>query len=174
MWTGRFAIVGPDGTTVPPSNTTQPDGSDIPWGIGMLVAPSFPGSPPPSTAPSGQIDASGSSDTSDTSTSVSSEGSSNATEGLGASSPSSTGTSSSSSSSVPTVAGPLPGEMTPSVGSSTSLPQPSSQPDQSPTTNSTASPKTNQNSAISATHAYSILAFIPMLVSTSILGVNLF
>lgn len=178
MWTGRFSIVGSDGTTVPPSNATQPDGSNIPWGTGMLVAPSFPGSPPPSTAPSGQIDASGASGSAGTSSSVSSStGSSNSTEGLSASSSSSSSpsTSSSSSPSVPTITGPLPGESTPSAGGSSSSPQPSSQPDQTPTTNSTAPPSTtSQSSAISAIHTYPILALVPMLVSTSILGANLF
>jgi len=36
-WTTRFAIASSSGQTTPPTNKTQPDGSSIPWGTGMLV-----------------------------------------------------------------------------------------------------------------------------------------
>jgi len=36
-WTTRFAIASSSGQTTPPPNSTQPDGSSIPWGTGMLV-----------------------------------------------------------------------------------------------------------------------------------------
>jgi len=36
-WTTRFAIASSSGQTTPPTNKTQPDGSNIPWGTGMLV-----------------------------------------------------------------------------------------------------------------------------------------
>ncbi|KAL0075776.1 hypothetical protein J3Q64DRAFT_1774010 [Phycomyces blakesleeanus] len=36
-WTTRFAIVGPDNIQQKPENTLQPDGQNIPWGIGKLV-----------------------------------------------------------------------------------------------------------------------------------------
>ncbi|KAK7440406.1 hypothetical protein VKT23_017044 [Stygiomarasmius scandens] len=39
-WTTRFTIAGADGSTSEPSNSTQPDGSAIPWGTGALVDPS--------------------------------------------------------------------------------------------------------------------------------------
>ncbi|KAI8391502.1 uncharacterized protein BYT42DRAFT_557082 [Radiomyces spectabilis] len=35
-WTTRFAITGADGQQVEPPNKTQPDGEDIPWGVGSL------------------------------------------------------------------------------------------------------------------------------------------
>jgi hypothetical protein len=37
--TGRFAIATSSGLTTPPANSTQPDGTDIPWGTGELVNP---------------------------------------------------------------------------------------------------------------------------------------
>ncbi|KAI0751576.1 hypothetical protein C8Q80DRAFT_585163 [Daedaleopsis nitida] len=40
MWTTRFTIAGADGSTVPPENDTEPDGQNIPWGVGALVDPS--------------------------------------------------------------------------------------------------------------------------------------
>ncbi|KAF8585409.1 hypothetical protein K439DRAFT_1343454 [Ramaria rubella] len=58
-WTGRFAISDGSGNTTPPPNGTQPDGSNIPWGLGQFVNAGA-GSPPPPTAPSGQIDGSNS------------------------------------------------------------------------------------------------------------------
>lgn len=36
-WTGRFAIADASGSTTPAANATQPDGEQIPWGIGKLV-----------------------------------------------------------------------------------------------------------------------------------------
>ncbi|KAL6300853.1 hypothetical protein BKA93DRAFT_902666 [Sparassis latifolia] len=39
-WTGRFAIADSSGKRVPAANSTQPDGSAIPWGIGALTGPS--------------------------------------------------------------------------------------------------------------------------------------
>ncbi|KAI9440836.1 hypothetical protein H4582DRAFT_1811769 [Lactarius indigo] len=39
-WTGRFAIVDSTGTTVPPPNSVQPNGQQIPWGTGALADPS--------------------------------------------------------------------------------------------------------------------------------------
>jgi len=47
--TGRFAIASSTGVTTPPTNSTQPDGSLIPWGTGALVNPSD-AVPPPSFA----------------------------------------------------------------------------------------------------------------------------
>ena len=38
LWTGRFAIAFPNGTTVAAPNITQPDGENIPWGNGALVS----------------------------------------------------------------------------------------------------------------------------------------
>jgi len=49
-WTGRFAIVGADGTEVPPPNSTQPNGAAIPWGTGSLSDPSL-ATPAPPTSP---------------------------------------------------------------------------------------------------------------------------
>ncbi|KAI0272965.1 hypothetical protein BGY98DRAFT_895401, partial [Russula aff. rugulosa BPL654] len=40
LWTGRFAIAFPNGTTVAAPNLTQPDGEGIPWGTGALTDPS--------------------------------------------------------------------------------------------------------------------------------------
>jgi len=57
-WTGRFAITDASGATTQPPNAKQPDGSPIPWGPGKLLDASQ-GSPPPPTAPAGQIDGSG-------------------------------------------------------------------------------------------------------------------
>lgn len=39
-WSTRFAIAGTAGTTTPPANQTQPDGSAPPWGIGYFIDPS--------------------------------------------------------------------------------------------------------------------------------------
>ncbi|KZT62188.1 hypothetical protein CALCODRAFT_420836, partial [Calocera cornea HHB12733] len=36
VWTSRFTIAAPDGTTVPPEYPTQPSGDAIPWGTGQL------------------------------------------------------------------------------------------------------------------------------------------
>ena len=36
-WTTRFTIAAADGSTTDPANSTQPDGSAIPWGVGELV-----------------------------------------------------------------------------------------------------------------------------------------
>ncbi|RUS26919.1 hypothetical protein BC938DRAFT_483935 [Jimgerdemannia flammicorona] len=56
-WTTRFTITGIDGvSTVPPPNTTQPDGQKIGWGIGAIsnsVAPS--GSVASSATASGSV-----------------------------------------------------------------------------------------------------------------------
>ncbi|KIJ65480.1 hypothetical protein HYDPIDRAFT_67024, partial [Hydnomerulius pinastri MD-312] len=35
-WTGRFTITDTPNDIVPPTQTTQPDGSKIPWGTGSL------------------------------------------------------------------------------------------------------------------------------------------
>lgn len=40
LWTTRWTMAAEDGTTTPPSETTQPDGKPIPWGTGALVDPS--------------------------------------------------------------------------------------------------------------------------------------
>ncbi|OBZ73699.1 hypothetical protein A0H81_06253 [Grifola frondosa] len=39
-WTTRFAIADASGATTNPTNSTQPDGSAIPWGTGALTDPS--------------------------------------------------------------------------------------------------------------------------------------
>ncbi|GJJ15630.1 hypothetical protein Clacol_009908 [Clathrus columnatus] len=186
-WTGRIAIVGSDGTTIPPPNSTQPDGSDIPWGIGMLVPPSFPGTPPPSTAPPGQIDASGSSGSTgaETSSSNSSSGasssssSSSVTEGLGASVPSSSG--SSSSPVTPTAVGPLPGETTPASGSGSTQPTSGSDTDSNSNSNSNSSSSSNsttptntpKSNAFSLTHALSSLTPMSIFIAILSLGTGL-
>ncbi|KAG0171830.1 hypothetical protein DFQ28_008585 [Apophysomyces sp. BC1034] len=36
-WTTRFTIVGADGKSVPPTESKQPTGEDIPWGVGKIV-----------------------------------------------------------------------------------------------------------------------------------------
>jgi hypothetical protein len=36
-WTTRFGIAGADGKLVKPEHATQPDGANIPWGVGKLV-----------------------------------------------------------------------------------------------------------------------------------------
>ncbi|KAH7326890.1 hypothetical protein B0J17DRAFT_620552 [Rhizoctonia solani] len=40
LWTTRWTLASADGTTTPPSETTQPNGDKIPWGKGALVDPS--------------------------------------------------------------------------------------------------------------------------------------
>lgn len=40
VWTTRFTIAAADGTTEAAENQTQPDGSNVPWGIGQLADPS--------------------------------------------------------------------------------------------------------------------------------------
>ncbi|KAL0579639.1 hypothetical protein V5O48_002335, partial [Marasmius crinis-equi] len=40
QWTTRFTIADKDGKSVPPANSTQPDGAAIPWGVGHLAAAS--------------------------------------------------------------------------------------------------------------------------------------
>ncbi|KAJ4498691.1 hypothetical protein C8R41DRAFT_916183 [Lentinula lateritia] len=35
-WTTRFTIASPSGESSPPSNSTQPNGDSIPWGVGSL------------------------------------------------------------------------------------------------------------------------------------------
>ncbi|KAG8889268.1 hypothetical protein FRB98_005081 [Tulasnella sp. 332] len=47
LWTTRFAIESPSGTTVPPPNPTQPNGDAIAWGLGELKDLSA-AKPPPS------------------------------------------------------------------------------------------------------------------------------
>jgi len=37
-WTTRFTITDQDGKSVPPPQNTQPDGSNVPWGTGALIA----------------------------------------------------------------------------------------------------------------------------------------
>jgi len=37
-WTTRFTITDQDGKSVPPPQNTQPDGSNVPWGTGTLIA----------------------------------------------------------------------------------------------------------------------------------------
>jgi len=53
QWTTRFAIAGPDGSTVPPANAVQGDGEPIPWGVGALADPSAAVPPPPNGTPTG-------------------------------------------------------------------------------------------------------------------------
>jgi len=50
-WTTRFAIASSSGQTTPPTNSTQPDGSTIAWGTGVLVNSSLANS----TSTSGAI-----------------------------------------------------------------------------------------------------------------------
>jgi hypothetical protein len=38
-WTTRFTIADANGNTVPPANSQQPNGDNIPWGVGALVNP---------------------------------------------------------------------------------------------------------------------------------------
>lgn len=52
LWTTRFAIADADGKTTPPANQTQPNGDDIPWGVGALVDPSS-ATPPPTKGSGG-------------------------------------------------------------------------------------------------------------------------
>ncbi|KAG9041701.1 hypothetical protein FS837_011876 [Tulasnella sp. UAMH 9824] len=40
VWTTRFTIAAADGSTEPAPNQTQPDGTNVPWGIGQLADPS--------------------------------------------------------------------------------------------------------------------------------------
>ncbi|CAE6452158.1 unnamed protein product [Rhizoctonia solani] len=40
LWTTRWTLASADGTTTPPSESTQPNGDKIPWGKGALVDPS--------------------------------------------------------------------------------------------------------------------------------------
>jgi len=40
LWTTRWTMAGADGSTTPPTETTQPGGGAIPWGKGALVDPS--------------------------------------------------------------------------------------------------------------------------------------
>jgi len=47
FWTGRFAIASASGAITPPSEPTQPNGDDIPWGVGALADPSTARPPPP-------------------------------------------------------------------------------------------------------------------------------
>jgi len=44
--TGRFTIASTTGATTPPANATQPNGDDIPWGLGALVDPTTADGPP--------------------------------------------------------------------------------------------------------------------------------
>ncbi|GAA5909604.1 hypothetical protein JCM6882_003471 [Rhodosporidiobolus microsporus] len=37
VWTTRFTLAAENGTTVDAPNATQPDGSDVPWGVGHIV-----------------------------------------------------------------------------------------------------------------------------------------
>ncbi|KIO24685.1 hypothetical protein M407DRAFT_244356 [Tulasnella calospora MUT 4182] len=39
-WTTRFTIAAADGSTTAAENQTQPDGTNVPWGIGQLADPS--------------------------------------------------------------------------------------------------------------------------------------
>jgi len=55
-WTTRFTITDENGNSTPPTENTQPNGDNIPWGTGTLAAvnggdPS-PGSPPSDSSPS--------------------------------------------------------------------------------------------------------------------------
>ncbi|KAG5638585.1 hypothetical protein H0H81_011805 [Sphagnurus paluster] len=50
-WTTRFAIASTSGQTTPPSETTQPNGDQIPWGTGALKDPSSAVPPPVFNAP---------------------------------------------------------------------------------------------------------------------------
>jgi len=49
-WTTRFTITDKDGNTAPPTEATQPNGDDIPWGTGMLIGDTG-SSPVPSPGP---------------------------------------------------------------------------------------------------------------------------
>lgn len=49
-WTTRFAIADASGATTPAPNATQPNGAQIPWGVGALVGAG--GNPAPSSSPS--------------------------------------------------------------------------------------------------------------------------
>ncbi|KAG8914604.1 hypothetical protein FRC01_003993, partial [Tulasnella sp. 417] len=40
VWTTRFTIAAADGSTVAAENQTQPDGTNVAWGIGQLADPS--------------------------------------------------------------------------------------------------------------------------------------
>ncbi|KAF5378802.1 hypothetical protein D9615_006996 [Tricholomella constricta] len=46
QWTTRFTIASSSGQTTPPTNNTQPDGANIPWGTGALKDPSIAVPPP--------------------------------------------------------------------------------------------------------------------------------
>ncbi|OZJ06363.1 hypothetical protein BZG36_00759 [Bifiguratus adelaidae] len=52
-WTTRFTITAADGSTVPPTNATQPNGQAIPWGIGKLSAATASSSTPAMVTASG-------------------------------------------------------------------------------------------------------------------------
>jgi len=60
LWTGRFAIASSSGDITPPSEPTQPNGEDIPWGIGALADPSTARPPPPYLAGGSSASATGS------------------------------------------------------------------------------------------------------------------
>jgi len=53
-WTTRFAIADASGTTTPPSESTQPNGDQIPWGTGSIVGSGGNGTTtsPPTSVPS--------------------------------------------------------------------------------------------------------------------------
>lgn len=74
-WTTRFTIASSTGQSVPAVNQRQPDGQNIPWGVGALVNP---GSAVPPPASAGGSDAGAAGNTTATSTTSSAASSSTA------------------------------------------------------------------------------------------------